>query len=174
VLDPYAKANERIRSRSRGRAADPQERDTDRLIRSASQDLGATVEAAVGLVFDAVERVGLRSLEDAARSGVLTDAAWAPRAVRGVRYASSRLPGSSGRMVSGFTAFVLRNGLTVVRELRERLESTRRDARSPGDGAVEGAPAPAPAPARERSGKARARRVKRPEKRVNRRSSGGE
>jgi hypothetical protein len=171
VIDPYAKANERIRSRSRGRAADPREREDDRLIRSAGQDVGAAVEAAVGLVFDAVERVGLRSLEDAARSGVLTDAAWAPRAVRGVRYASSRLPGSSGRMVSGFTAFVLRNGLTVVRELRERLERTRRDVRSPGDGEAGGLPAPAGPPARERPEKARARRVKRPGKRVSRRPS---
>ena len=128
MIDPYAKVNEKIRSRRRAQGRRDNEHDA--LIRAASHELGAATEAALGLVFDVMERVGLRYLEEAARTGATRRFRWAPDAVRGVRFASSRLPGASGRAVSMSSEVALRAGLSVIRELRRRLESTRREATS--------------------------------------------
>jgi hypothetical protein len=124
VIDPYAGVNERIRGkrRSRGRRDD----EFDRLIRAASQELGSAAEAALGLFVDVAERVGLRYLEEAARTGGANRMRWAPEAVRAARFATSRLPAASGRAVSGSSEWGIRMGLSALRELRKRLETIRR------------------------------------------------
>jgi hypothetical protein len=141
VIDPYAKTNERIRSkrRARGRRDDQY----DAMIRAASQELGAATEAALGIFLDVAERVGLRSLEEAARKGATRRLRWTPEAVRAARYASSRLPGASGRVVSQSSEWAVRTGLAVLQEIRRRLEHARRDAAAGGDRAR-------PAPGRRR------------------------
>lgn len=128
MIDPYARVNERIRGkrRAQGRRDD----EYDALIRAASHELGATTEAVLGLFLDVVERVGLRYLEDAARMGATRQFRWTPDAVRAMRFASSRLPGASGRAVSTSSDWAIRTGLSVLGELRRRLESTRREAES--------------------------------------------
>ena len=143
MIDPYGKVNERIRAkrRARGRRDD----EYDGLIRAASQELGAATEAALGIFFDIAERVGLRYLEEAARAGATRRFRWTPEAVRGVRLASSR-------------------------ELRRRLEDTRRERGPGGDrrrrpstpprGQPPRPPAPHKAPERPRQPPARPPRTK--------------
>lgn len=125
MIDPYAKVNERIRGRRRAQGR--REDEYDALIRAASHELGAATEAVMGIVLDVVERVGLRYLEDAARTGATKRVPWAPDAVRAARYASTRLPGASGRAVSQTSEWMVRTGLSVLKQVRRRLESTRRD-----------------------------------------------
>jgi len=168
VIDPYGKVNERIRAkrRARGRRDD----EYDGLIRAASQELGAATEAALGIFFDIAERVGLRYLEEAARAGATRRFRWTPEAVRGVRLASSRLPGASGRVVSQSSEWAVRTGLSVLRELRRRLEDTRRERGPGGDrrrrpstpprGQPPRPPAPHKAPERPRQPPARPPRTK--------------
>ena len=125
MTDPHAKINERIRSgrRASGRRDD----EYDALIRAASKELGQTAEAALGLFLDVAERVGLRYLEEAARKGATRRFRWVPEAMRVARFASSRMPGASGRMVAQSSDWAVRTGFAVLRELRRRLERTRRD-----------------------------------------------
>lgn len=141
MIDPYARVNQRIRSRRRAQGR----RDTeyDPLVRAASHELGAAAEAALGLLLDVAERMGLRYLEEAARSGATRRFRWAPDAVRGVRFASARLPAASGRAVSMSSELAIRTGLSVISELRRGLESTRRGVRPDGDGPGQRAKAPA-------------------------------
>ena len=131
MIDPYAKVNERIRARRRAQGRRDDEYDA--LIRAASQELGAATEAALGLFVDVGERVGLRYLEEAARVGATSRFRWAPDAVRAARYASARLPGASGRVVSTSSEFAIRTAFSVLRALRRRLEGTRRTASPGGD-----------------------------------------
>lgn len=125
MIDPYARVNERIRDKRRAQGRRDDEHDA--LIRAASVELGAVTEAALGLLLDLVERVGLRSLEDAARTGTAGRFRWAPEAVRAARFASSRLPGASGRAVSTSSDWAIRTGFSILRDLRRQLESTRRE-----------------------------------------------
>jgi hypothetical protein len=129
VIDPYAKLGERLRSKSRtqGRRED----EFDALIRAASQEMGAAAEAALGILVDIAEGVGLRYLEDAARMGG-GSSQFAPRAVRAARAATSRLPSASGRALSTSAETILHAGFSVLRELRRRLESGRRRVRPAG------------------------------------------
>lgn len=131
MIDPYARVNERIRGerRARGRRDD----EYDALIRAASHEFGAATEAALGLFVDLAERVGLRYLEEAARTGADRRFRWTPDAVRAVRFASSRLPGAGGRAISSSSDLIIRTGLSVLQELRRRLEGTRRSAGSGDD-----------------------------------------
>lgn len=124
MIDPYAGVNERIRGRRRGRGRRDDE--FDRLIRAASHELGAAAEAILGLFVDVAERVGLRYLEEAARTAGADRMRWAPEAVRAARFATSRLPAASGRAVSGSSEWGIRMGLSALRELRRRLEPSRR------------------------------------------------
>jgi hypothetical protein len=150
VIDPYAKVNERIRGkrRAQGRRDD----EFDALIRAASHEFGAATEAALGLFVDLAERVGLRYLEEAARTGAARRFRWTPDAVRAMRFASSRLPGAGGRAVSSSSDLMIRTGLSVLQELRRRLEGTRRSAGSGDDRprrqprAPKSPPPPPPAP----------------------------
>jgi hypothetical protein len=124
VTDPYAKVNERIRRERR--AAGRREDEYDALIRAMSKELGQMTEAALGLFLDFAERVGLRYLEEAARTGATRRFGWAPEAVRAARFASSRMPGASGRVVAQSSDWAVRTGFAVLRDLRQRLERTRR------------------------------------------------
>lgn len=85
------------------------------------------VEAALGVAFDTLERVGFDKLEEGARKGSTKNLKWLPDAVRGVRTVSARLPGSSGRAVASAAELVLRTGLATVRDLRLWLEDSRRE-----------------------------------------------
>ena len=169
MIDPYAKVNERIRNkrRAQGRRDDQY----DALIRSASQEAGAIAEAAIGILLDVVERVALRSLEQAARMGATRGLHWTPEAIRAARYASTRVPGASGRVVSQSSEWIAHAGLSVLKELRRNLERTRRGApRSSG----RARPASAPggrrrAPAPPRSPEPRKRPDKEPPTRSDRR-----
>jgi hypothetical protein len=129
VIDPYAKLGERLRSK--GRAHGRGEDEFDALIRAASQEMGAAAEAALGILVDIAEGVGLRYLEDAARMGG-GSSQFAPRAVRAARAATSRLPSASGRALSTSAETILHAGFSVLRELRRRLESGRRRVRPAG------------------------------------------
>jgi hypothetical protein len=149
VIDPHAKVNERIRGkrRAQGRRDD----EYDALIRAASHELGATAEAALGVFLDVAERVGLRYLEEAARTGATRNFRWTPDAVRAARFATSRLPGASGRVVSQSSEWAVRTGFSVLRELRRRLEDTRRGMGPSGDRPRR--PPPTPPPPRTPPGK---------------------
>ncbi len=129
VIDPYAKLGERLRSK--GRAQGRREDEFDALIRAASQEMGAAAEAALGILVDIAEGVGLRYLEDAARMGG-GSSQFGPRAVRAARAATSRLPAASGRALSTSAETILHAGFSVLRELRRRLESGRRRVRPAG------------------------------------------
>jgi len=164
VIDPYAKVNERIRARRRAQGRRDDEYDA--LIRAASQELGAATEAALGLFVDVGERVGLRYLEEAARVGATSRFRWAPDAVRAARYASARLPGASGRVVSTSSEFAIRTAFSVLRELRRRLEGTRRTATRRSEPSPRSAPSDtAPRPAGRRGRRRPRRPTDRPEDR---------
>jgi hypothetical protein len=124
VIDPYADVNERIRRKRRAQGRRDDEYEV--LIRAASHELGAATEAALGIFLDVAERIGLRYLEEAAALGATRRFRWAPEAVRAARFASSRLPPASGRVVSQSSEFTIRAAFSVLRELRQRLERTRR------------------------------------------------
>ena len=126
MIDPYAKVNERIRNKRRAQGR--RDNQYDALIRSASQEVGAVTEAAMGIFLDIVERVALRYLEQGARMGATRGLHWTPDAVRAARYASTRVPGASGRVVSQSSEWVVQTGLSVLKELRRNLEDTRREA----------------------------------------------
>jgi hypothetical protein len=146
VIDPYATVNARLRDRRRAQGRRDDE--YDRLIRAVSQELGAATEAALGLFADVAERVGLRYLEEAARRGATRRLGWAPHAVRAVRSATARLPAAGGRAVGTSAEFAVRTALTLVRELRGRLEARRRRAAHgrPRAGPPPGQPPPGPGP----------------------------
>lgn len=155
MIDPYARVNERIRDkrRAQGRRDD----EYDALIRAASLELGAVTEAAIGLFIDLAERVGLRSLEDAARTGAAHRLRWAPEAVRAARFASSRLPGAGGRAVSTSSEWAIRTGFSILRDVRRYLESTRRGAGSAYN-RPRRQPPPTPQPSRSSASRATGRR----------------
>lgn len=133
VIDPYAKVNERLRSkrRAQGRRDD----ELDALIRAASQELGAATEAALGVFVDVAERVGLRYLEEAAKIGGATGPLqFAPKVVRAARATSARLPGASGRLLSNSSEAILHSGFSILRKVRRLLEDTRHKVKPSGGG----------------------------------------
>jgi hypothetical protein len=131
VIDPYAKVNARIRDRRRAQGRRDDEYDA--LIRAASHEMGAATEAMLGIFLDVAERVGLRYLEEAARAGAKGRLRWTPDAVRAARVVTARMPGATGRAVSQSSEWAIKAGFSVLRELRRRLEDTRRGMGSRGD-----------------------------------------
>lgn len=138
MTDPYARVNERIDRDRHARGLEAADAPAD-LFRRVSDELGATTEAALGLVVDVTHHLGLRFLEEATRAGGSGRLAWSRTAVRAALFAASRMPTAGGRITGTSSQWALETGFSVLQALRRSLQQVRRTT-----GGASSRPAPPP------------------------------
>ena len=127
MTDEHSYSNERIRMEGRQRGSEDEGKH-DELMRVVAQELGATVEAALGIVVDYAQHFGLRVMERAVRKGKGASGRlrWAQMAVRVAGATSSRLAPTGGRVASASSLWAMRSGFRLLRRIRRGLEQGRR------------------------------------------------